>query len=113
MGCEVGDIIQGGVNNFIKIGAFIDIGDGKVGFLHISEISEDYVKVPSDVLSIGDLVTVKVIKNEEGKIGLSIKQAIEPVLNKEKQFEDMLHKFKLSSEEKMSDIKNHVMKKLK
>ena len=111
MDYKIGDIIQGEVNNFIKIGAFIDIGEGKVGFLHISEISKDYIQVPSDVLSVGDLVTVKVISKENGKIGLSIKQA--SVLNKEKQFEDMLYKFKLSSEEKMLDIKNNMIKKLK
>lgn len=113
MDCEVGDIIQGRVNNFIKSGAFIDIGEGKMGFLHISEISKDYIRVPSDVLSVGELITVKVISKKDEKIGLSIKQVSAPIFNKEEQFENMLHKFKLSSEEKMLDIKNHMIKKLK
>ena len=58
-------------------GAFIDLGDGISGLIHISQISQKRIKSPKAVLSVGDNVTVKVIKNEDGKLSLSMKALME------------------------------------
>ena len=70
-----GMILTGTVRNVIDFGAFVDIGVKHDGLVHISELSESYVKNPSDVVSIGDIVKVKVIKidNERQKVSLSMK----------------------------------------
>ena len=68
-------ILKGTVRNVIDFGAFVDIGVKHDGLVHISELSENYVKNPSDVVSIGDIVKVKVIKidNDRQKVSLSMK----------------------------------------
>ena len=70
-----GMILTGTVRNVIDFGAFVDIGVKHDGLVHISELSESFVKNPSDVVSIGDIVKVKVIKidNEKQKVSLSMK----------------------------------------
>ena len=72
---NVGDIAEGEVVNILDFGAFVRLKEGVDGLLHVSQISKDHVNKPSDVLSIGDVVTVKVIEiNEEEKtISLSSK----------------------------------------
>ncbi|EGP4810439.1 RNA-binding protein S1 [Enterococcus faecium] len=78
MSIEVGAKLQGKVSGITNFGAFIDLGAGKTGLVHISEVSNGYVKDIHDVLSVGDEVTVKVISvNDDGKIGLSIRKAQE------------------------------------
>ena len=72
-----GNIYLGKVEN-VLVGmqaAFVDIGVKHDGLVHISELSENYVKNPSDVVSIGDIVKVKVIKidNDRQKVSLSMK----------------------------------------
>ncbi len=70
-----GMILNGTVRNVIDFGAFIDIGVKHDGLVHISELSDNFVKNPSDVVSIGDIVKVKVIKIdlERQKVSLSMK----------------------------------------
>ena len=70
-----GMILNGTVRNVIDFGAFVDIGVKHDGLVHISELSESYVKNPADVVSIGDIVKVKVIKidNDRQKVSLSMK----------------------------------------
>lgn len=70
-----GMVLNGTVRNVIDFGAFVDIGVKHDGLIHISELSENYVKNPSDVVSIGDIVKVKVIKidNDRQKVSLSMK----------------------------------------
>lgn len=70
-----GMVLTGTVRNVIDFGAFVDIGVKHDGLVHISELSESYVKNPSDVVSIGDIVKVKVIKidTERQKVSLSMK----------------------------------------
>lgn len=70
-----GMILNGTVRNVIDFGAFVDIGVKHDGLVHISELSENYVKNPADVVSIGDIVKVKVIKidNNRQKVSLSMK----------------------------------------
>ncbi len=74
---EEGMILDGTVRNVIDFGAFVDIGVHQDGLVHISEIANKFIKHPSDVLTIGQNVKVKVIKLDKVKkrISLSIKQA--------------------------------------
>ena len=70
-----GMILTGTVRNVIDFGAFVDIGVKHDGLVHISEMSDKYIKNPSEVVSVGDIVKVKVIKIdlERQKVGLSMK----------------------------------------
>ncbi len=73
---QVGMELDGTVRNIIDFGAFIDIGVHQDGLVHISEISDKFIKHPLDALKIGQIVKVKVIQVDANKkrIGLSIKQ---------------------------------------
>lgn len=70
-----GMILSGTVRNVIDFGAFVDIGVKHDGLVHISELSNNYVKNPSEVVSVGDVVKVKVIgiDKERQKVSLSMK----------------------------------------
>jgi uncharacterized protein len=72
---QEGMTLTGTVRNVIDFGAFVDIGIKHDGLVHISELSEDYVRNPSDVVSVGDIVKVKVIgiDLERQKVKLSMK----------------------------------------
>ena len=72
-----GMVLNGTVRNVIDFGAFVDIGVHQDGLVHISQISNKFIKHPSEVLSVGDVVKVVVLDVDEKKkrIGLSIKQA--------------------------------------
>lgn len=69
--------ITGTVRNVIDFGAFVDIGVHQDGLVHTSEISNDFIRHPSDVLTVGDIVKVKVLSVDtaRNKISLSMKQA--------------------------------------
>ena len=71
---KVGMKLQGTVRNVVDFGAFIDIGLHNDGLAHISKISKDYIKHPSDVLSVGDIVDcyVEEIFNDKEKVALSL-----------------------------------------
>ena len=126
---EVGKTVEGKVSGITPFGAFIDLGEGKTGLVHISEVALEYVKDINNHLKENDEVTVKVISiDSKGKISLSIKQAL---LDKKKaeaknrssrpedidwykkaadsdappSFEELMNKFKQSSDERMHDIK--------
>ena len=70
-----GMILTGTVRNVTDFGAFVDVGVKHDGLVHISEMSENYVKNPSDVVSVGDVVKVQVIgiDQERQKVKLSMK----------------------------------------
>ena len=70
-----GMVLTGTVRNVIDFGAFVDIGVKHDGLVHISEMSHSFVKNPSDVVAVGDIVKVKVIRldKERQKVGLSMK----------------------------------------
>ena len=72
---EEGMVLTGTVRNVIDFGAFVDIGVKHDGLVHISEMSETYVKNPSDIVSVGDIIKVKVIgiDKERQKVKLSMK----------------------------------------
>lgn len=126
MSLEVGTIIEGKVVSIMPFGAFVSLPEGKSGLVHISEVADDFVKDVNEHLKHGQTVKVKVIKiDENGKISLSIKKAIEnkpkrtPVKtsvrpmeidwsrNKDEglSFEDKLSKFKSESDEKMQSLR--------
>ena len=73
---EKGMKLEGTVRNVVDFGAFIDIGLHNDGLVHISEISDSYIKHPSDVLSVGDVVTVYVkdIFKDKEKVALTMKE---------------------------------------
>ena len=70
-----GIVLTGTVRNVIDFGAFVDIGVKHDGLVHISEMSDKFIKNPSDLVSVGDIVKVKVIKidKDRQKVGLSMK----------------------------------------
>ena len=72
---EIGMILTGTVRNVVNFGAFVDIGVKNDGLVHISELSDRYVKDPMTVVKVGDVVSVKIIKldQERHKIGLTMK----------------------------------------
>jgi polyribonucleotide nucleotidyltransferase len=71
---KTGEIVEGRVVRIMDFGAIIDIGGGADGMVHVSELKEGFTKSVRDVLKEGDVVKAKIIRVEDGKIGLSIKQ---------------------------------------
>jgi S1 RNA binding domain protein len=122
MTLKAGNIIEGTVINITNFGAFVDV-EGKTGLVHISEVADTFVKDIRQHLKEQDKVKVKVISvDENGKISLSIKQAMvqkkssRPIEidwsnEKSKQnagnFEDIMSKFLKDSEERLQDVKKH------
>lgn len=128
---EIGSIIEGKVSGLTNFGAFISLPGGATGMVHISEVSNTYVKDIREYLSDGQDVKVKVLAvSPEGKISLSIKQteaqpAVSAPVPKPRKpqhkpnvwqgqqqsssepasFEDMMAKFKQVSDDKFSDLR--------
>lgn len=128
---EVGAIVEGKVTGLTAFGAFVSLPDSKSGMVHISEVSNTFVKDIKEFLKEGQEVKVKVVSiSPEGKIALSIKKANEapkeaPRPKKQDRprnnnvwqgqpkqntsdsmsFEDMMARFKQVSDEKMTDLK--------
>lgn len=153
MAIDVGMILEGKVSGITQFGAFVDLPDSKTGMVHISEIAPTFVNEINDFVKMGQTVKVKVLALNNGKISLSIKQALPKEEQQRKQkssdrqgernadgkqqnrkprkpykpappvtspgdyewqssrknapssFEDMMSKFKQTSEDKMSDLK--------
>lgn len=108
MEVAVGDIVEGVVTGLAKFGVFVKISDTEKGLVHISELSNSYVKKVEDVVSEGDTVTVKVLSIDNGRLNLSIKQAVpeeeyveEPEPEFDEAFEAKLKKFLKVSQEKL------------
>lgn len=79
---KVGTVMEGVVETLQNYGAFIKLENNLSGLVHVSQISQKRVKTPSDVLKVGDAVTVKVIGIKDGKISLSMK-ALENAVEEE------------------------------
>lgn len=134
MQVAVGQIVEGKITGITNFGVFVDLGDGNSGLVHISEVARSYVNDIKDFVKIDDVVKAKVLNiGDDGKISLSIKKALEaenppekrerrerkPVNNykpdgsytwtPKKQepasFEEMMNRFKQTSDEKFSDLK--------
>ena len=69
----VGTVITGTVEKIMPYGAFVSIGEDLSGLLHISQISAKRIKKPTEVIKVGDTVTVKIIDVKDGKVSLSMK----------------------------------------
>ena len=81
---EVGGIYLGTVTRTMNFGAFVDIGGGKEGLLHISKISKERVEKVEDVLKVGDKITVKVYEiDHQGRVNLTRKDLEEPKTEEE------------------------------
>ena len=74
---EVGTIYTGKVTRLLPFGAFVEILPGKEGMIHISELADHRVATIEDEVKVGDEITAKVIRNEDGKIALSRKAVFE------------------------------------
>lgn len=130
MALEVGACVEGKVTGITKFGAFVDLGEGKTGMVHISEVAPTYVKEIRDHITENQQVKVKILSiGDDGKISLSIKKAMDPPprtsrsaprhvspgrpggfewqssRNESGNFEEMMSRFKQTSDEKMSDLK--------
>ena len=117
----VGNIVEGKVTGITKFGAFVDLGDGKTGMVHISEVAPTFVKEIRDFVKENDTVKVKVLSiSEDGKISLSMKKA-EPQQAAPAKTErparpkrtappreDMMNRSKQTSDDKMSDLKKYM-----
>ena len=108
-----GEIVEGVVKTITNFGAFIDLGNGVTGLVHISEVSDGYVKDVSEFLEQNQKVKVKVLAVDESnkKITLSIKKANEKKREyqpkqQEMSFEDRLNKFLKDSEERQSEVRH-------
>ena len=78
MQIEVGQIVEGKVTGITNFGVFVDLGEGKTGLVHISEIAQAYVSDVKEFVKENDTVKMKVLNiSEDGKISLSIKRAQE------------------------------------
>ena len=134
MQLTVGQIVEGKITGITNFGVFVDLGDGKSGLVHISEVARSYVNDIKEFVKLNDVVKAKILSiGDDGKISLSMKKALEqedkpkererkekrPVNNykpdgsytwmPKKQepasFEEMMSRFKQTSDEKFSDLK--------
>ncbi len=81
---EVDGVYEGTVTKIMSFGAFVDVGCGKEGLLHISKISKERIEKVEDVLKVGDIVTVKVYEiDDQGRINLITKE-LDDIKNQEK-----------------------------
>lgn len=67
-----GMTLSGTVRNVVDFGAFVDIGVHQDGLVHVSQITDRYIRHPSEVLSVGDIVEVTVLSVDEGKKRISL-----------------------------------------
>ncbi|MDR1521414.1 MAG: RNA-binding protein S1 [Streptococcaceae bacterium] len=126
MSIEVGSILQGKVTKITNFGAFVKLPEKKRGLIHVSEVSTKFIKEISDVLKVGDKISVKVISvSDDGKIALSIKQILKLVnrkknfshsktgdfkgnkVKKDASFDALMSSFLKSSEEKLSSLRRN------
>ncbi|MBI5960739.1 MAG: S1 RNA-binding domain-containing protein, partial [Chloroflexi bacterium] len=73
---QPGMMLRGTVRNVVDFGAFVDIGVKQDGLVHISEMSDSHVRSPYEVLSVGDVIHVKVVSvdKDRGRIALSLRR---------------------------------------
>ena len=103
---EVGQIYYGTVTRTTSFGAFVDIGGGKEGLVHISKIAKEHIKNVTDYVNVGDKVPVKVIEiDDQGRINLTMKDLVENNSEEENKNENSLEENTeaLSSEEKIEE----------
>lgn len=106
-----GSVLEGKVESIMPYGAFVDLGDGLSGLVHVSQISQKRIKTPSEVLKEGDTVKVKVLNTNNNKISLSIK-AVADAAEAETVVEDKLAA-KYSSKESIGTSLGDLLKGIK
>ena len=133
MAIEIGAVVEGEVTGITNFGAFLQLPEGKVGLIHISEVSNVYVKDIHDFLKEHQKVKAKVLSiDARGKIALSLKQKEEkpetpakpvrpkeaPVVEKRAprqtgplSFEDKLSKFMKDSDDRLLDLRRNTESK--
>ena len=84
---QPGFVTEGTVESLQPYGAFVDLGNGVSGLVHISQICEKRIRKPSEVLAVGDKVKVKVTAVKDGKLSLSIKEATDMMAKEEEEEE--------------------------
>ena len=104
-----GTVMEGTVESLQPYGAFVDLKDGLSGLVHIPQISQKRIKKPSEVLSVGDKVKVKILNTDNGKISLSIKAATE---EKEVEETERVDTAKYSSKESFGTSLGDIFAKL-
>ena len=128
MQLTIGQIVEGKITGITNFGVFADLGEGKTGMVHISEVARTYVNDIKEFVKTGDVVKMKVLNiGEDGKVSLSIERTNEPRERRERRnspppkidgsytwtpkktepqsFEEMMNRFKQTSDEKFSDLK--------
>jgi len=70
---QIGEIVEGEIIKIMEFGAIVGLGGGRDGMIHVSELKNGFVQKVEDVVRLGDVVRVKVVKVENGRIGLSLK----------------------------------------
>lgn len=136
MQLEVGAVLEGKVTGITKFGAFVELPGGRTGMVHISEVAPTFVKEIRDFVQENQTVKVKILAiTDDGKVSLSMKRVEEahprrpfsgrpssgrpssgrpggyewsPRRNDNMSFEEMMNKFKQSSDEKLSDLKKYI-----
>ena len=134
MDLSVGQIAEGKITGITNFGVFVDLGSGKSGLVHISEVSRTYVNDIKEFVKVNDVVKMKILTiSDDGKISLSIRRALEPEKSENRRekpvkranapqkidstytwtakkaepasFEEMMNRFKQTSDEKFLDLK--------
>lgn len=115
---KVGDIVEAEVVRITDFGAFVHFSNGRKGLIHISQISDSYVKNVNDHLKVGDKVKARIITiSPNGKIDLTLKTQKEPAqfpkdrAFKTSTFEEKLKQFLKESEERQADLRKHFEEK--
>lgn len=105
-----GTVLEGKVESLQPYGAFVDLGDGLNGLVHISQICQKRIRKPSEVLAVGDVVKAKVLNTNDGKISLSMK-----AVEEEREAEEMesLEAQEYSSDESVGTSLGDLFKNLK
>ena len=105
-----GTVLEGKVESLQPYGAFVDLGDGLNGLVHISQICQKRIRKPSEVLAVGDMVKAKVLNTNDGKISLSIRAVEEDAEAEER---ENLEAQEYSSDESVGTSLGDLFKNLK
>ncbi len=105
-----GTVLEGVVESLMPYGAFVSLPDGLNGLVHISQISQKRIKKPSEVLSVGDKVKVKILNTNNNKISLSMKAVEDPSQEEE---EERVSAAQYSSREEATTSLGDLLKNLK
>ena len=125
MSIELGSKLEGKVTGITHFGAFVLLPGGETGLVHISEIADSYVRDINEHLKVNDPVMVKVINVGNGKIGLSIRQAVDRPPSAPRPhrlrsagggggrqtFEDKMSRFMKDSEDRLQALKRSESKR--